>query len=420
MHCTQCGQALAADEQFCPACGAPREGTSMSFAQAEQEFFRLKGQLETRRLTSEQFENALHALMVQDAQGRYWMLGADSGVWYVYDGQQWVRATPAAPVGAPAGTPTSTARASSTTLVILAVLALFLIALLAVGGYWFLRSGLYANNPKSAMATLTPVSGLALSKTGAPLPTLAPVVTPTALPVIPTATLASDVIATSGRPTVPQETVLPTSARPTVPQETAPPPTVEPTTPQETVLPLITLPGSTVVVVIEPATATSPLPTEAPSLTPPPTVAATNTRRPPTRTPLPTATLAPTEVPTPAYPPGVYVTQMNTEPAEPKRNQGVTFLVTFLNTTSATQQYNWLIQIYDAESNRRFGETLVQGLTVPPGTSVQTSPNNWQVTGAGGCISFYAQAQFQNADGGRIPFTLPEGNAFSQGFTVCP
>jgi hypothetical protein len=29
-------------------------------------------------------------------EGRYWMLGADSGKWYVHDGQTWVEAAPPA------------------------------------------------------------------------------------------------------------------------------------------------------------------------------------------------------------------------------------------------------------------------------------------------------------------------------------
>lgn len=399
MHCTQCGQALAADEQFCPVCGAPRETTGMTFAQAEQEYFRLRGQLDTRRLTPEQFESALRNLMVTDPQGRYWMLGADSGAWYVHNGQQWVRAEPTPP-SVPVNRSTNSAL-----FIIVGVLALALLSLLAVGGYWFLQSGnrglpLIQSGTNDTM----PVSGLAIAGTRTPFPTLAPA---------------------NRRPTVSQETVSPASARPTVAQETVPTaltvPTVsQETTPPESALTPIAMPGATDVVVIQEGTATVLPPTQDPSLAPPPTVEVTPTRVPPTRTPAPTETLAPTLPPTPAYPPGVYVTKISTEPAEPKRNQGVAFPVTFTNTTGSTQQYNWLIQIYDANNNKRFGETQVKPLTVPPGTSTQTSPNNWQVTGAGGCVQFYAQAQFQNTDGGRIPFSLPDGNTLSQGFSVCP
>lgn len=399
MHCTQCGQALAADEQFCPACGAPREASGVTFEQAEQEYFRLRGQLDTRRITPEQFESALKNLLVQDAQGRYWMLGADSGAWYVHDGQQWIRAASPAAISAASSAP----RNSAAPFVILGVIVLVLLALLALGVYWFLLTQ-NSGSQNAALVTSTPASALAIVPTSALLPTLVPIA-PTSQPTI-----------------ISPSSVPPTSTVPTAPPSPAATTTVIPTVAPETALPIITLAISTAVV-LEAATATLLPPTDMPSPSPlptetlAPTIAPTRTRVPPTRTPEPTETPAPTE---PAYPPGVYVTHISTEPAEPKRNQGVAFLVTFVNTTGATQQYNWLIQLYDAESNRRFGETLVQGLTVPPGTSVQTSPNNWQVGGAGGCIQFYAQAQFQNTDGGRIPFTSPEGNTFVHGFTVCP
>jgi uncharacterized RDD family membrane protein YckC len=64
------------------------------FEQAEREFFALKGQLAAGRITQSGFDAAIKELMLQDVQGRYWMLGADSGKWYVYDGQAWVQAVP--------------------------------------------------------------------------------------------------------------------------------------------------------------------------------------------------------------------------------------------------------------------------------------------------------------------------------------
>lgn len=67
---------------------------SASFQRAEDEFFKLKGQVAAGRITQAQFEEQLRALVVQDAQGRYWMLGADSGKWYVHDGTSWVERTP--------------------------------------------------------------------------------------------------------------------------------------------------------------------------------------------------------------------------------------------------------------------------------------------------------------------------------------
>ncbi|MGB8646708.1 MAG: hypothetical protein WCF84_15820 [Anaerolineae bacterium] len=67
------------------------------FQRAEDEYFRLKGLMATGRVTHEQFEAALKDLMFQDVQGRWWMLGAETGQWHVYDGQQWVLAQPPSP-----------------------------------------------------------------------------------------------------------------------------------------------------------------------------------------------------------------------------------------------------------------------------------------------------------------------------------
>ncbi len=67
------------------------------FRQAEEQFFLLKGQQSAGRITREQFDAALKQLMIQDAQGRFWMIGADTGEWFVHDGQNWVRANPPAP-----------------------------------------------------------------------------------------------------------------------------------------------------------------------------------------------------------------------------------------------------------------------------------------------------------------------------------
>jgi uncharacterized RDD family membrane protein YckC len=60
------------------------------FQHTEDAFFQLKGQLATGRLTPEQFTTALNELVVRDAQGRYWMMGSETGSWYRFDGAQWL------------------------------------------------------------------------------------------------------------------------------------------------------------------------------------------------------------------------------------------------------------------------------------------------------------------------------------------
>lgn len=65
------------------------------FKKAEDEYFRLKGQLAAGRITQAQFEAALKDLAFQDALGRFWNLGPDSGKWYMHVGQNWVESDPA-------------------------------------------------------------------------------------------------------------------------------------------------------------------------------------------------------------------------------------------------------------------------------------------------------------------------------------
>ncbi|MGB8648444.1 MAG: hypothetical protein WCF84_24625 [Anaerolineae bacterium] len=67
------------------------------FRRAEDQYYALRGRLAAGWITREQFETALKQLMLQDSQGRYWMIGMESGGWYVYDGQRWVEAVP--PIG---------------------------------------------------------------------------------------------------------------------------------------------------------------------------------------------------------------------------------------------------------------------------------------------------------------------------------
>jgi hypothetical protein len=63
------------------------------FRSAEEEYLRLKGEVEAGRTTLEGLESALQDSMIEH-EGRWWMLGTNSGAWYVHDGSAWTRATP--------------------------------------------------------------------------------------------------------------------------------------------------------------------------------------------------------------------------------------------------------------------------------------------------------------------------------------
>jgi hypothetical protein len=64
------------------------------FSQVEAEVARLRQELAAGHLTEAQFRDRLEKLMVQDAQGNWWMIGVDTGQWYRYDGVDWVPGEP--------------------------------------------------------------------------------------------------------------------------------------------------------------------------------------------------------------------------------------------------------------------------------------------------------------------------------------
>jgi hypothetical protein len=66
----------------------------MDFSDAEREFRELRRKLDAGEIDERDFEAELRHLQVLDVQGRYWMIGAQSGLWYYYDGERWVQGEP--------------------------------------------------------------------------------------------------------------------------------------------------------------------------------------------------------------------------------------------------------------------------------------------------------------------------------------
>ena len=66
----------------------------MDFSDAEREFRELRRKLHAGEIDEREFEAELRHLQVLDGQGRYWMIGAQSGLWYYYDGERWVQDEP--------------------------------------------------------------------------------------------------------------------------------------------------------------------------------------------------------------------------------------------------------------------------------------------------------------------------------------
>ncbi len=78
------------------------------FRSVEEKYFMLRGKFEAGRISRAEFETALKDLIFQDAQGRYWMLGVDTGKWHTHDGAAWVEKDPeATTANAPPSRPTS-------------------------------------------------------------------------------------------------------------------------------------------------------------------------------------------------------------------------------------------------------------------------------------------------------------------------
>lgn len=94
MTCWNCHGELEPDHEFCGWCGSPRTGGPRHFKRVEDEYFKLRGQLDLGRITREAFEASLQAMLIRDQQQRYWMLGLDSGKWYLFNGATWTEANP--------------------------------------------------------------------------------------------------------------------------------------------------------------------------------------------------------------------------------------------------------------------------------------------------------------------------------------
>ncbi|MBN1814244.1 MAG: zinc ribbon domain-containing protein [Anaerolineae bacterium] len=108
MKCSKCGTELAPEDKFCGKCGTLRSQLSPRFAETERRFASLRARYQAGGLDDAIYDAELQKLVVADDAGGRWMLGADSGEWYCFDGQRWVRRDPP-PAAAPAMPPLMTA-----------------------------------------------------------------------------------------------------------------------------------------------------------------------------------------------------------------------------------------------------------------------------------------------------------------------
>ena len=68
----------------------------MNFREAEDQWKRLRQDLDARRIGPAQFEAAAAQLRVEDEQGRWWQVDPAQGSWLLWDGSRWTAAAPPA------------------------------------------------------------------------------------------------------------------------------------------------------------------------------------------------------------------------------------------------------------------------------------------------------------------------------------
>ncbi len=347
----------------------------MNFQDADKTYKDLRAQHAAGKLSDADFEGEVAKLRLQDAQGRWWQVGVQTGEWYMHDGQKWNKAKPpttpapgAEPSASPEGAAQKPQRSSvlparlfsaapagrgggmppAALIVIIAVVALIGVSIL-VGGYLFISGALGGNS--TARATNTPTRSLAV------LPS----------PVIPTITLAP-----------PTDT----------PQ---PPPTIAVTT---DVTPTRT-----------PATA-KPTATKKPAGTPP--------------------TAGPTATATPNLPPGVYVTKLETDPPIANIGDTVGFKAAFFNNTGSVQTFKkWFVRVFqdpeqtqgDSAYKTSYGESLKFDVNVATGTSTVTTPPHANF-GTGRC-NYVAIPYYTDTNEIAVQFQKPGGGGLYFSFSVC-
>jgi ribosomal protein L37E len=67
---------------------------SKSFGEVETSFLTLRRKFRSNEISRREFIDQLKKLRLRDSQGRFWMIGAQSGKWYFFDGREWVQSAP--------------------------------------------------------------------------------------------------------------------------------------------------------------------------------------------------------------------------------------------------------------------------------------------------------------------------------------
>lgn len=355
-----------------------------AFTQVEEEFFRLRGQFAVGRISAQEYDEALRHLQVRDAEGRVWMLGANSGRWYYTTSPQWVEGEPVHDPNAEAEQvvfsnrpsilqdPDNTSPAESEPAARAAEplqeetaspgsarrLALVFFAI----GIAFLLIAL------AFFMLLAPNNNLFAGANLAALPTriIAPMST----------NVAQNSLA--GQPDA-GVTRTPTRAGAVM----------------GTPIPVVATPG----LVIEP-TSTEPALTVIPTITP-------------------DANPDTSSEPRPGLPPAVYITNIRVSPNPPGRGSPVTFTASFYNTNRDSVGMNWRIILMDPNrqsNNKDYGESPFTGITVPPG---RTDFSITFVPVTGPCTTLQALAARRRDDNSRDYLSATTGGRFATYINFC-
>jgi hypothetical protein len=64
------------------------------FREAEATFAQLREKFQAQKITPQEFSDSLRQLRIKDDEGRFWVIGAESGKWYAYENGEWIERRP--------------------------------------------------------------------------------------------------------------------------------------------------------------------------------------------------------------------------------------------------------------------------------------------------------------------------------------
>lgn len=352
-----------------------------AFKEIEEQFLRLRGQFAVGLITAEEFDAALQELQVEDAEGRVWMIGANTGRWYYTKNPEWVEGDPVHPAAEP-DEPASVRNAI------------------------FTNEGSAMSDDAASPEARGPVHEISLTEepTDARSSRKAALVfLAIGVALLAVAALFIGVLNADNPLFASEGASLPTRIAPRIAESDAfipPTPTPFPTRQAHVIATTVPV-TATPALVIEP-TSTAPVLTVIPTITP--------NRSPNKRAPSNSS-----------LPPAVYVTNLRVSPNPPRRAEQVTFTASFWNTNRESVGMNWRIILLDPNRqgrNKDYGESPFAGITVPPGRT-EYSITFTPVNSGGPCTMLQAIPARRQDDNSRIFLMGTSGSPFSGFFTFC-